>query len=108
MGPGVEQNQKLIDFDQKIIQRCTYESGGEGIKSLKATFKFFVEEIDSWRGLIDLHQMDNFSRVAWTALCQAAILLVFSNFFSCVVPDDIVSRSCGLVLTLTRFLRITV
>ena len=87
---GVEQNQQLIVFNRRIIEGpATYESGGEGINSLKATFKFFIEEIDSRRGLSDLQQKDRFLEVAWTAFCRAAISLLFSDFFTRVVSDDI-------------------
>jgi hypothetical protein len=76
----------VSDFDQMIIQRLAdFESGGEGINSLKATFKYFVESIDSQRVLIDLQEKDRFLDVAWTAFCRAAIILVSSNFFNHVV-----------------------
>jgi len=56
--------------------------------SLKATFKHFVESIDSRRGLTDKQEMDDFLTVAWTAFCRAAIILVSSDFFSHVVTIE--------------------
>jgi hypothetical protein len=86
---GVEQNQNLIKFAQAKLGLATYESGEEGINALKATFKHFVEIIDSQRGLLDLQENDRFLDVAWSGFCWIATRLVFSNFFSRVVPNDV-------------------
>jgi hypothetical protein len=85
---GVEQYQKLIDYAQIMPDLPTYESGGDGISTLKAFFKLFIEMIDSQRDLSDLQEKDRFLEVAWSGFCLTAILLVSSNFFSCVVTDD--------------------
>ncbi|KAF8805399.1 hypothetical protein BYT27DRAFT_7193163 [Phlegmacium glaucopus] len=82
---GVEGNQKFIHFVRSTLKLTTYESGGEGegANALKALFEYFVKSI---KPQADLDPPTIRTR-AW-ASCQIAMQLVFSDFFSRVVPID--------------------
>ena len=88
---GVEKNRQLINCAQTTPDLASYESGKKGNNALMAFFKLFVEMIDSQRGLSDLLEKDRFLEVAWAGFCMTAILLVFSDFFSRVVSNDVLA-----------------
>ena len=82
---GVEQNQELIkSAHAATLELGTYEPGEEGINALKAFFDHFVEKIPSQSDFID-QKKGSF----WGGFCLYALLLVNSDFFSRVVPNDV-------------------
>ncbi|KAF8803681.1 hypothetical protein BYT27DRAFT_7259683 [Phlegmacium glaucopus] len=86
---GVEQNQQLIPSTPLTLKLVPYESGGEGegVNTLQALFKQFVESIESHRSLIDRLENDKFPKVVW-GFCQTDCIAL-CKFFSHIVPSDV-------------------